>query len=118
MDQEDQGDHNPPWWTRSAFYILLMKSLRRGIRRGAQLGFELVDGCDLGIKASILAVSADSDEGNHRSSCHREVLSDGGRVSQAIRESGIVTQSVSCHRGRGPYVSGFGVWRVMRIGMW
>ena len=24
MDQEDQGDHNPPWWTRSGFYILLM----------------------------------------------------------------------------------------------
>ena len=24
MDQEDQGDHNPPWWTRSSFYILLM----------------------------------------------------------------------------------------------
>ena len=25
MDQEDQGDHNPPWWTRTGFYILLMK---------------------------------------------------------------------------------------------
>jgi len=24
VDQEDQGDHNPPWWTRSGFYILLM----------------------------------------------------------------------------------------------
>ena len=24
MDLEDQGDHNPPWWTRSSFYILLM----------------------------------------------------------------------------------------------
>ena len=24
MDQEDQGDHNPPWWTRTGFYILLM----------------------------------------------------------------------------------------------
>jgi len=26
VDQEDQGDHNPPWWTRSGFYILLMRS--------------------------------------------------------------------------------------------
>jgi len=25
VDQEDQGDHNPPWWTRSGFYILLMQ---------------------------------------------------------------------------------------------
>ena len=25
VDQEDQGDHNPPWWTSSGFYILLMK---------------------------------------------------------------------------------------------
>ena len=24
MDQEDQGDHNPPWWTRGGFYLLLM----------------------------------------------------------------------------------------------
>ena len=24
MDQEDQGNHNPPWWTRSRFCILLM----------------------------------------------------------------------------------------------
>ena len=24
MDQEDQGDHNPPWWTKSGCYILLM----------------------------------------------------------------------------------------------
>ena len=24
MDQEDREDHNPPWWTRSGFYILLM----------------------------------------------------------------------------------------------
>ena len=24
MNQEDQGDHNSPWWTRSSFYILLM----------------------------------------------------------------------------------------------
>jgi len=24
VDQEDQGDHNPPWWTRTGFYILLM----------------------------------------------------------------------------------------------
>ena len=23
----DQGDHNPPWWTRSGFYILLMNAL-------------------------------------------------------------------------------------------
>ena len=27
MDQEDQGDHNPPWWTRTGFYILLMQGL-------------------------------------------------------------------------------------------
>jgi len=26
VDQEDQGDHNPPWWTRTGFYILLMKA--------------------------------------------------------------------------------------------
>ena len=26
MDQEDQGDHNPPWTTRSGFYIWLMFS--------------------------------------------------------------------------------------------
>jgi len=26
VDQEGQGDHNPPWWTRSAFYILLMNT--------------------------------------------------------------------------------------------
>jgi len=25
VDQEDQEDHNPPWWTRTGFYILLMK---------------------------------------------------------------------------------------------
>jgi len=24
VDQEDQGDYNPPWWTRTGFYILLM----------------------------------------------------------------------------------------------
>jgi len=24
VDQEDPGDHKPPWWTRSGFYILLM----------------------------------------------------------------------------------------------
>jgi len=24
VDQEDLVDHNPPWWTRSGFYILLM----------------------------------------------------------------------------------------------
>jgi len=24
VDLEDQGDHNPPWWTRTSFYILLM----------------------------------------------------------------------------------------------
>jgi len=24
VDQEGQGDHNPPWWTTSGFYILLM----------------------------------------------------------------------------------------------
>jgi len=24
VDQEAQGDHNPPWWTRTGFYILLM----------------------------------------------------------------------------------------------
>jgi len=24
VDQEDQEDHNPPWWTRSGLYILLM----------------------------------------------------------------------------------------------
>jgi len=24
VGQEDQGDHNPPWWTRSGFYILRM----------------------------------------------------------------------------------------------
>jgi len=24
VDHEDQGDHNPPWWTRTGFYILLM----------------------------------------------------------------------------------------------
>ena len=24
VDQEDQGDHNPPWWTRTGFYISLM----------------------------------------------------------------------------------------------
>jgi len=27
VDQEDQGDNNPPWWTRSGFYILLMHSV-------------------------------------------------------------------------------------------
>ena len=26
MDQEDQGDHNPPRWTRTGFYILLMSA--------------------------------------------------------------------------------------------
>jgi len=25
VDQKDQGDHNPPWWTRTGFYILLME---------------------------------------------------------------------------------------------
>jgi len=29
VDQEDQGDHNPPWWTRTSFYILLMKLRER-----------------------------------------------------------------------------------------
>jgi len=24
VDQEDQGDHTPPWWTRTGVYILLM----------------------------------------------------------------------------------------------
>jgi len=24
VDQEDQGDYDPPWWTRGGFYILLM----------------------------------------------------------------------------------------------
>jgi len=24
VDQEDQGDHNPPWWTRTGLNILLM----------------------------------------------------------------------------------------------
>ena len=24
MDQEDQGDHNPSWWPRTCFYILLI----------------------------------------------------------------------------------------------
>jgi len=28
VDQEDQGDHNPPWWTRTGFYILLMAILQ------------------------------------------------------------------------------------------
>jgi len=27
VDQEDQGDHNPPWWTRTGFHILLMRVL-------------------------------------------------------------------------------------------
>ena len=27
VDQEDQGDHNPPGWTRTGFYILLMMSI-------------------------------------------------------------------------------------------
>jgi len=31
VDQGDQGDHNPPWWTRTGFYILLM-------RVGSQVG--------------------------------------------------------------------------------
>jgi len=26
LDQEDQGDHNRPWWTMTGFYILLMFS--------------------------------------------------------------------------------------------
>jgi len=25
VDKEDQGDHNPPWRTRTGFYILLMR---------------------------------------------------------------------------------------------
>jgi len=29
VDQEDQGDHNPPWWTWSGFYILLMSCITR-----------------------------------------------------------------------------------------
>jgi len=24
VEQEDQGDHNPRWWTRTGLYILLM----------------------------------------------------------------------------------------------
>jgi len=24
VDQDDQGDHNLSWWTRTGFYILLM----------------------------------------------------------------------------------------------
>jgi len=27
VDQEDQGDHNPPWWARTGFYILLIKPI-------------------------------------------------------------------------------------------
>jgi len=27
LDQEYQGGHNPPWWTRSRLYILLMYSI-------------------------------------------------------------------------------------------
>jgi len=27
VDQEDQGDPNPPWWTRTGFYILLMQTM-------------------------------------------------------------------------------------------
>ena len=26
VDQEDQGDHNPLWWTSTGIYILLMSS--------------------------------------------------------------------------------------------
>ena len=28
MDQEDKGDHNPPWWTRRGFNILLMSLVK------------------------------------------------------------------------------------------
>jgi len=28
VDHEDQGDHKPPWWTRTGFYILLMQQIR------------------------------------------------------------------------------------------
>jgi len=30
VDQEDQGDHNPAWWTRTGFYILLMCRAKGG----------------------------------------------------------------------------------------
>ena len=38
MDQEDQRDHNPPWWTSRGFYILLMEWLR-GDERGGGVSF-------------------------------------------------------------------------------
>ena len=38
VDQEDQGDHNPPWWTRTGFYILLMQApVLEGRNRGLPL---------------------------------------------------------------------------------
>ena len=33
MDQEDQGDHNRPWWTTRGFYILLMSRVVAGTDR-------------------------------------------------------------------------------------
>jgi len=30
VDQEDRGDHNPTWCTRTGFYILLMEAVGFG----------------------------------------------------------------------------------------
>jgi len=37
VDQKDQGDHNPPWWTRTGFYILLMERGMNGESGGTMV---------------------------------------------------------------------------------
>ena len=56
MDQEDQGDHNPPWWTRTGFYILLMCG---GVRVGSYEGdsVSVVDLCDKALREETVEVS-------------------------------------------------------------
>jgi len=44
VDQEDQGDHNPPWWTRNGFYILLMETFAEKTKTANPVGFTMTIG--------------------------------------------------------------------------
>ena len=56
-------------WSFLAFRMALVKSLRRGVKRGVHQGFDLEERQERGVKISIVKVRVARAEKNQRSSC-------------------------------------------------
>ena len=88
------------------------------MRRGDQQALDLGEGHERGVLFSIVVVSAERAEENHRSSWMGEGVSGGGGICHSLILSVNLGQSASCQRGLGLSLWVEGGHREIRIGAW